>query len=80
MLTTIVSQIQERSPSEYNFARKLASSDPRVIVTQPKNAGKMFQQVCIKLVEKEMETGEQADINFTQYKKLESEMRQFHYD
>ena len=35
MLATVVTKIQERSPLKYNFARKLASLDPRLIVAEP---------------------------------------------
>ena len=33
MLATTVAKIQERSPPKYNFARKLASLVPRVMVS-----------------------------------------------
>ena len=35
MLATTVAKIQERSPLKYNFARKLAHMDPRVMVSNP---------------------------------------------
>ena len=35
MLATIVTKIQERSPLKYNFVRKLAHLDPRLIVIEP---------------------------------------------
>ena len=35
MLATTVAKIQERSRLKYNFARKLASLDPRVMVSNP---------------------------------------------
>ena len=38
MLATIVFKIQERSPFKYSFARKLASLDPRVMVSNPDQA------------------------------------------
>ena len=38
MLATTVAKIQERSPLKYNFARKLASLDPRVMVSNPDQA------------------------------------------
>ena len=49
MLT--VAKIQERSPFKYNFARKLASLDPRVMVSNPDQAIKMFQEVLQRLIE-----------------------------
>ena len=51
MLAIIVTKIQERSPLKYNFARKLVSLDPRLIVAQPDTAVKMFKQVFTKLVD-----------------------------
>ena len=51
MLTTTVAKIQERSPLKYNFARKLASLDPRVMVSNPDQAVKMFQEVLQRLIE-----------------------------
>ena len=45
VLATTVAKIQERSPFKYNFARKLASLDPRVMVSNPDQAVKMFQEV-----------------------------------
>ena len=51
MLATTVAKIQERSPLMYNFARKLASLDPRVMVSNPDQAIKMFQQVFQRLIE-----------------------------
>ena len=35
MLATTVAKIQERSPLKYNFVRKLASLDPRVMMSNP---------------------------------------------
>ena len=48
MLQTTVSKIQERSPLKYNLARKLVSMDPRLMVSNPDNATKSFQQVLQK--------------------------------
>ena len=42
MLQTTVSKMQERSPLKYNLARKLVSMDPRLMVSNPDNATKMF--------------------------------------
>ena len=50
MLATTVAKIQERSPLKYNFARKLASLDPRVMVSNPDPAIKMFQEVLQRLI------------------------------
>ena len=44
-LVTTIAKIQERSPRQYNFARKLASLDPRVMVSNPDQAIKVFQEV-----------------------------------
>ena len=49
-LATIVPKIQEGSPLKYNFARKLASVDPRLIFAEPDTAVNMFKQVLIKFV------------------------------
>ena len=43
MLATTVAKIQERSPLKYNFARKIANLDLRVMVSNPDQAIKMFQ-------------------------------------
>ena len=51
ILVVIVSKIQERSPLQFHFARKLQSLDPRVMVSKPKSIVKMFQQVLKTLVE-----------------------------
>ena len=67
MLRTIVTKVQERSPLKYNFARKLASLDHRLIVEveEPKTASKMFKQVLAKLVHTKWRTTEQADCILT---------------
>ena len=44
MLATTVAKIQERSPLKYNFARKLASLDPMVMVSNPDQAIKMSRR------------------------------------
>ena len=80
MLTSIVAKIQERSPLKYNFARKLISLDPRLIATEPARAVEMFREVLTKLVDKKWRTGEQADQVWMQYKKLVSEVKQYHKD
>ena len=51
MLVTTAAKIQERSSLKYNFARKLASLDPRVMVSNPDQAIKMFQEVLQRLIE-----------------------------
>ena len=56
MLATTVAKIQERSPLKYNFARKLASLDPRVMVSNPDQAIKMFQEVLRRLIETRWKT------------------------
>ena len=58
---------QERSPLKYNFVRKLASVDPRLIVAEPDTAVKMFKQVVTKLVNTKLGKAEQADGILTQY-------------
>ena len=78
MLVTIVTKIHERSPLKYNFARKLSSLDPRLIVGEPDTAVKMFKHVLTKVVETKWRTTEQADGILTPYKKFVSEMKQFH--
>ena len=45
MLATIVTKIQESNPLKYNFARKLASLECRLIVAEPDTAVKMFKHV-----------------------------------
>ena len=61
MLQTTVSKIQERSPLKYNMARKLVSMDPRLMVSNPDNASKMFQQILQILFENKWKTAEEAD-------------------
>ena len=80
MLASIVAKIQERSPLKYNFPRKLISLDPRLIATEPDRAVEMFREVLTKLVDKKWRTAEQADQVWMQYKKLVSEVKQYHKD
>ena len=61
MLQTTVSKMQEKSPLKYNLARKLVSMDPRLMVSNPDNATKMFQQVLQILIENRWKTPEVAD-------------------
>ena len=61
MLATTVSKIQERSPLKYNFARKLASLDPRVMVSNPDQAIRMFQEVLQRLIETRWKRSDEAD-------------------
>ena len=51
VLAVIVSKIQERSPLQFHFARKLQGLDPRVMVPKPESVVKIFQQVLKTLVE-----------------------------
>ena len=80
MLAAIVTRIQERSPLKYSFARKLISLDPRLIAAEPDRVVAMFREVLTKLVDKKWRTPEQADDIWMQYKKLISEVKQFHKD
>ena len=65
MLATTVAKIQERSPLKYNFARKLASLDPRVMVSNPETRWK---------------TSEEADTVLAEYRKLVSDAKRYHLD
>ena len=80
MLATTVAKIQERSPHKYNFARKLASLDPRVLVSNPDQAIKMFQEVLQRLIETRWKTSEEADIVLAEYRKLVSDAKRYHLD
>ena len=80
MLAAIVSKIQERSPLKYSFARNLVSLDPRLIAAEPDKVVRMFREVLTKLVDKKWRTPEQADDIWMQYKKLVTEVKQFHKD
>ena len=70
MLQTTISKIQERSPLKYNLARKLVGMDPRLMVSNPDNATKMFQQVLQILIENKWRTAEEADTMLAQYRKF----------
>ena len=70
MLQTSISKIQERSPLKYNLAKKLVSMDPRLMVSNPDNATKMFQQVLQILIENKWKTAEEADTMLAQYRKF----------
>ena len=78
MVATIVTKIQERHPLKYNFARKLASLDPRLIVAN--TVANIFKQVFTKFDDMKWRTTEQADGILTQYKKFVSDMKQFHHE
>ena len=80
MLATTVTKIQERSPLKYNFARKLASLDPRVMVSNPDQAVKMFQEVLQRLIETRWKTSEEADTVLAEYRKLVSDAKRCHLD
>ena len=80
MLATTVAKIQERSPLKYNFARKLASLDPRVMVSNPDQAVKMFQEVLQRLIETRWKTSEEADTVLAEYRKLVSDAKRYHLD
>ena len=80
MFAAIVSKIQERSPLKYSFARNLVSLDPRLIAAEPDKVVRMFREVLTKLVDKKWRTPEQADDIWMQYKKLVTEVKQFHKD
>ena len=71
MLAKTVAKIQERSPLMYNFARKLASLDPRVKVSNPDKAIKMFQEVLQRLIETRWKTSEGVDTVLAGYRKQE---------
>ena len=79
MLATTVAKIQERSPLKYNFARKLGSLDPRVMVSNPDQAVKMFQ-VLQRLIETRWKTSEEADTVLAEYRKLVSDAKRYHLD
>ena len=80
MLATIVTKRKERSCLKYNFARKLPSLDPRLIVAESDTAVKMFKQALIKLVDTKLKTTEQADGILTLHKKFVSEMKQYNHE
>ena len=78
MLQTTVSKIQERSPLKYNLARKLVSIDPRLMVSNPDNATKMFQQVLQILIENKWKTAEEANTVLAQYRKFVFDAKKYH--
>ena len=80
MLATTVAKIQERSPLKYIFARKLSSLDPRVMVSNPDQAIKMFQEVLQRLIETRWKTAEEADTVLVEYRKLVSDAKRYHHD
>ena len=80
MLATTVAKIQERSPLKYNFARKLANLDPRVMVSNPDQAIKMFQEVLQRLIETRWKTPEETDTLLAEYRKLVSDAERYHLD
>ena len=80
ILVTTVTKIQERRPLKYNLARKLSSLDPRVMVSNPEKAAKMFQQVLQRLIETRWKTLEEADTVLAQYGKLASDAKKYHLD
>ena len=69
MLAIIVSKIK-KNPLQYNFARKFESLDPRIMVSKPESAVKIFQQVLNRLIEEKWKTNEQADAELIQYRKV----------
>ena len=80
MLATAVAKIQERSPLKYNFARKLASLDPRVMMSNPDQAIKMFQEVLQRQIETRWKTSGDADTVLAEYRKLVSDTKRYHLD
>ena len=58
ILAPVVTKIQEISPLKYNFARKQAGLDPRLIVAEPDTAVKMLKQVLTILVDTKWRTTE----------------------
>ena len=80
MLATTVAKVQEWSPLKYNFARKLASLDPRVIVSNQNQAIKMFQEVLQRLIETRWKTSEEADTVLAEYRKLVSDAKRYQLD
>ena len=78
MLTTMVTKLQERSPIQYSFARKLASWDPCLVISESEKVEKMFKEVLTKLVDTKWIKNEQADCIWIQYKKFVSDAKLFH--
>ena len=56
------------------------SLDPRLIDAEPDRPVALFREVLTKLVDKKWRISEQADDIWMQYKKLVSEVKQFHKD
>ena len=52
--------------------------DPRLVAAEPDRAVAMFREVLTKLFDKKWRTAEQADQVWMQYKKLVSEVKQYH--
>ena len=80
MLATTVAKIQERRPLKYNVARKLASLGPRVMVSNPDQAIKVFQEVLQRLIETRWKTSEEADTVLAEYRNLVSDAKRYHLD
>ena len=79
MLVITIAKIQERSPFKYNFARKLASLDPRVMVSNPDQAIKIFQEVLQRLIETRWKTSRRQTL-LAEYRKLVSDVKRYHLD
>ena len=80
MLATMVTKLQERSPIQYSFARKLVSLDPRLVISESEKVEKMFKEVLTKLADTKWIKNEQADCIWIQCKKFVSDAKQFHHD
>ena len=80
MLVGTVSKIQEQSPLKFSLVRKLVSIDPRMIVSSPETATKMFQQVLQHLIEARWNTPGEGDIILAQYRRFVSEARKYNWD
>ena len=78
MLVSLVMKIQEKSPLKYSFVRNLVCLDPRLMISSPENATRMFQQTVNKLLELKWKTAEEGDLMLIQYKKFLSEGRKNH--
>ena len=65
---------------QYNYAWKLASLDPTIMVSKPESAVKMFQQVLNRLIEEKWKISQQADAELTQYRKFISEAKKYHHN
>ena len=81
VLAKIVTKVQERHPQKYNFARKVASLDPRLIGEELDTTVKVFKQVLTQLVDTKWRTNEQARWCIdTSTRNLCLEMKQFHHE